>query len=635
MTAVTPAEPQRSPERIGSFFRRCWQRVRALPIVVLVILLFGVWLATITAVRPPTFALDGDWQNGVSWAALTGKQFGKSIDFTYGPWGYLDEPTLLSGRQFDLAAVATVVSGIFFALVAWRLARRWLPRLASALVVTLVVIPAMTSAAGFSSRVLLLSVMCAVGLSLGSIAAGWQRPILVVLAIVAGLALLSKFSNGTLAIATVVLIAALCTGGGFLRRAVTTVITLAISLTSVSLFWLFAGQNPGNLVPWFSASLQLTSGYAEAMSTEDRSLLEQYGVLLVLVVILVIQAAMRRGSSRIILLIFVAWAFFVALRLGFTRHDLEHTPQAFMLLLVVGLGLGVTRQLWLSLVGVFVSTVAVLTSGTSYLELVNPVTAALNTRSAVAAMVSPAYRTGILDSARQTGAAQYQVPASVVSALRGKTVHIDPIDSNVAWVYSMNWDPVPVFQSYSAYTPALDSIDASYLTSASGPRAVLRSTLNAIDSRNAMWESPLYMQSLVCDFVPKITSTSWQLLERTEDRCGSAAVLSRVNFAPGQKLLVPAAPGAGYMIVARFTVTNSPLNWLATEVFKPVSKVIVTSNQGDFRLPRAHAGGPLILTLPRSAGWVDQFGGNTDLTSFSVNATGSVVFSAIPVATGK
>jgi hypothetical protein len=150
-----------------------------------------------------------------------------------------------------------------------------------------------------------------------------------------------------------------------------------------------------------------------------------------------------------------------------------------------------------------------------------------------------------------------------------------------------------------------------------------------------MWESPQYLQALVCDFTPMVSTERWQVVSKSSNRCGEPSRISSQRFDAGQQVSVPDAPGPDYMVVAHFTLDNSPLNWVATEVFKPISTVTVSTDQGVFRLPRAHAGGPLILTLPATAGWPVGFGGNTHMSTLNLNVSGSVVFSAIRVSDGS
>ncbi len=528
-----------------------------------------------------------------------------------------------------------VLTGVAFTVIAWKVARRWLTPLLAALVIAFVIAPIVTLGSGYSGMLLLICIMCAIGLKNGSLHKRWQPALIIILAFFGGLAILTKFSNGILAAATVVLIAVLSSEGSVLRRALSVITVLAIIVVSTGIFWVAASQPLTNIGAWAAASLQLTSGYSEAMSTDSSAGVAQDIGFVALIALLLAQLVAYRGGRRVTLAILLAWVALVALRLGFTRHDGGHAAQAFMIILVASLALGMMRVRWLAVVGVLVAAGAVLSGwGVSYFPLIDPTTVANNTTAAVNALLSPSYRAQMLANTRSQGINYYSLTTQEVDTLRGKSVHIDPQDANVAWAYDFDWDPVPIFQSYSAYTPALDTINANALDSSSGPQAVLRALPSAIDYRNPIWESPKYMSALVCDFAPGVDSQSWLVLERTGNRCGHPKILATTHFVAGQTLHVPSSP-SGYMVQAHFKLHNSLLNVVATEVFKPISSVTVTTNQGAFRLPRANASGPLILTLPYSAGWPARFGGSTDIRTLNVNESGSVTFTAVMVSSRR
>ncbi|MDQ1547653.1 MAG: hypothetical protein QOH69_2557 [Actinomycetota bacterium] len=615
-------------------FRRT---LAAQPAGIVALLALAIWITCTTPVHAPTTTLDGSWSNGLNWAILTGKQFGRDIDFTYGPWANLDTTSILSLRLFLPAVVATVITGVAFVVLGWRLLRRWLGPYASAIVVALVAAPAVATATGFSGMVLVLAVMCALGLQVGALPARWHRAMVVALGVASGLALLVKISDGILAIATVVLIASLGADASIARRTVSVVMGVVAAAVAVVVFWLAAGQSLLNFAAWFGASLQLTGGYSEAMSNDSTALVPQYLAFAALLVLLILQTSRSPRGSRAVLFITIAWVAVVALRLGFTRHDEGHPSQSFMLLLVACLALGVTRHLILSIASILLSGVSVITAfGSNYFGLLDPGTLFAHSSSSISALLSSDYRDAQLASARAKATAHYAVPKSVLAAVGSDTVHIDPQDANVAWAYGLNWDPAPVVQEYSAYTVALDQINARKLTSAAGPSAVLRAPLTAIDYRNPMWESPQYMKALICDFAPTVTSKNWLALHRVSDRCsGKTISLGVRKFAAGQAIEVPPAPSQDYVVVANFSLSESAFDLAATAVFKPPSPVLVTTNQGTYRLPRAHASGPLILTLPAAVGWGSQFGGDTKITSLGVTVSGSVTFSAIPISTRK
>ena len=68
------------------------------------------------------------------------------------------------------------------------------------------------------------------------------------------------------------------------------------------------------------------------------------------------------------------------------------------------------------------------------------------------------------------------MPPAIVDALNGHCVDVDPVEIAVIWAYPQwRWCPVGVMQSYAAYTPSLDRLDAAGFANArTGPDRVLR-----------------------------------------------------------------------------------------------------------------------------------------------------------------
>ena len=88
-----------------------------------------------------------------------------------------------------------------------------------------------------------------------------------------------------------------------------------------------------------------------------------------------------------------------------------------------------------------------------------------------------------------------------LAAVAGQTVHIDQWQTVAAFAYpEMRWSPLPVFQSYSAYTTALDEINADRLRRAAAPTRILRERFDdldgtpyAVDRRFVWFEIPAAM----------------------------------------------------------------------------------------------------------------------------------------------
>ncbi|MDR2058321.1 MAG: hypothetical protein LBP83_08620, partial [Dysgonamonadaceae bacterium] len=52
------------------------------------------------------------------------------------------------------------------------------------------------------------------------------------------------------------------------------------------------------------------------------------------------------------------------------------------------------------------------------------------------------------------------LPSEFLQQAANKRVDVFPYDIALLYAYDLNWSPRPVFQSYSAYTPVLDQINA-------------------------------------------------------------------------------------------------------------------------------------------------------------------------------
>lgn len=601
--------------------------------VIAVLLVMGVALLAVPAIRTPTFDLDSSWAFGISSAVASGLQFGPDILFTYGPWAPLDLTTTLSFRGLLLHNVFWVLSGTAVVVTLWILIRRWSDPTLAAIMTTAVAVPAIAVQSGFSDRVLLLSVMLVLGLAASAIPARWRLWVLVALAAVASLAIQVKFSNGVLALATVVLGAALLPDRSLLVRARECGAVFAVALLTTCSAWLIAGQSIANLPAWIRGSIELTSGYGEAMATENAGGPGQYIVFAGLATTLVILAARRRdGLSRWPLLALVLWAIVVGLRLGFTRHDLGHAAQTFVLAVVALAAIGIARAAWLTAIGIVLSAAMVFGSwGVAAYETVDPGRWSRRLFDSTAALVSASQRAGTLESGYSGIRSAVALDPTVQDALVNRRVHVDPVDANVALAYYMDWTPVPVLQSYSAYTPYLDRLNAEALRSSTGPNAVLRRAGVAIDGRNPLWDSPEYMFELLCGFETAAESGTWAALLRTEDRCGGEFSLgSALPFAAGETIAIPDAAD-GYAVFAHVSLNQGVLDSFLDRAFKVPNPLTVTAGGEAFRLPRALASGPLIVHLPDTAGWGAAFGGLTHYPTLAFSESGTIEFVAVRV----
>lgn len=208
----------------------------------------------------------------------------------------------------------------------------------------------------------------------------------------------------------------------------------------------------------------------------------------------------------------------------------------------------------------------------------------------------------------------------------------------MAWAYSMKWRPMPVFQSYAAYTPYLDQLNADAAQHAGADQMIIRATtvstesqLTHIDGRNPMWESPRYTLAVVCNYSVVTADKRWMLLRKSLNRCGesSAATASR-QVKAGEVVVVPSA-GANEIVVTNFVPTKPNFLVSLSRIVFRGSRPLRASLDGKppFRLPDGVASGPLLTIAPSTLGWPAEFKGQTSTRSISFSRPGTVEFRTI------
>jgi hypothetical protein len=154
-------------------------------------------------------------------------------------------------------------------------------------------------------------------------------------------------------------------------------------------------------------------------------------------------------------------------------------------------------------------------------------------------------------------------------------------------------------QSYTAYTPALDDVNAEALKSENAPTLILRQWI-AIDGRNPAWESPAANFQFLCHYQQVRADGDWYLYERVPNRCGTTKHLASTNARFGRPVNVPTRP-AGSMITMRIEHLPSVWERLRNIVFKPSPTYLQFSADGAVRVLPQSARNPMVLSTPNDA----------------------------------
>jgi hypothetical protein len=366
--------------------------------------------------------------------------------------------------------------------------------------------------------------------------------------------------------------------------------------------WLVTGQALAGLFPYFRTELEIVGGYQQAQAYgPDGKRVMVIGALTLLVLAAGAVVAWRwlrteRKAWQVLLLLALA-IWFVA-KQSFIRWDPWHAVGGLLLISLLVAMLRWERRWQPLLLGILlVSGLVSIAAEPSKLQ------PSWSRRfDAAMATVSGDYQATQLTAARRKLAADYAVPAPVIEALAGATVHAEPWDINALWGNDLKRNVLPTPQSYATYTAELDRINAERYASGAGPDGVLFSPDSTVDTRYGPWESPDARVALTCHFAQVAASGKWMALRRTRNACGTSRPLGTQNAAAGVTLNVPAASSADSIVVARFNLPRDPVGQMTAAIARPLRYTYVSIDGKRHRLVTGTASGAHILRSPGRIG---------------------------------
>jgi hypothetical protein len=153
---------------------------------------------------------------------------------------------------------------------------------------------------------------------------------------------------------------------------------------------------------------------------------------------------------------------------------------------------------------------------------------------------------------------------------------IDVIPWDIARIRANNWNwrPRPVIQSYAAYTPELDALNADYLMGASAPQFVLLHW-GAIDGRHPFLEDPLTWRVLLERYDLRILDEDVALLcLRSKKRPESLRLLKSFDARWDAPIVLP---DTGHLIVIKANVSPSLYGAVRNAAYRTDSVYLVAT----------------------------------------------------------
>jgi len=590
------------------------------------------WLSWPVASLIAAPTLDNSWIVGLSLAVSRSLAFGRQVVFTYGPLGFITQPRALSGGILLAGFIGSAALELLLAALLLGALRRRLSLLPAALValvgLLIVAAPGVSylDDIGFAACALVLGTPHERSEQVARRLALWGGAL-------AGLAFLVKFNDG-LAVTAMVGVSLLGLPGA--RRNVALGV-IAFALSAV-LGWLALGQPLGALPDYVRTGVAISRGYVDAMGYDVMGTNGRWEILVLVGSALALAAGgwvslaafpRRRRAALAVAVLLVH--YFVA-REMFIRYDAGHAATIALLVvvpLVIPWQRASMRLAFASTASLAVAAIAVLgLAGSTPRSIFDPFTRAGNFVSQLATVFSPA-------SAIAQGRSYIQsfenVPPALVNALGGHCVDVEPVEISVVWAYPQwRWCPVGVMQTYAAYTPSLDRLDAAGLANArSGPDRVLRQYDVTIDGRSPSWESPAAMLSLLCNFKEVGRGGSWQVLARVRDRCGRPQVLGTLHSAYEDGVTIPVIPPRMVLVAEIHGLQIYGSERLDTLFGRAHLRELAVNNTTAFRVVPDTLGDGLILDVPSYADYVPPFNLGQSIHALVASVAGTAVASSV------
>jgi hypothetical protein len=299
-------------------------------------------------------------------------------------------------------------------------------------------------------------------------------------------------------------------------------------------------------------------------------------------------------------------AAFAVFKEGVVRADLGHLSGFFSTASVLWIAIpwGRARWHWLLAGSAVIAAMGVPARPTGLPTHLNPIANVRYAGDQFRTLVSGARRARMINGGRFGLVIGYNLDPQMRADLRGHTVAIEPWEIGVAWAYQLDWDPLPIFANYEAYTSRLDEANAAKVESPTGPDRILRENelvvvpewpTGDIDNRYPGWDPPAQARMILCNFVPLHTSARWQVLGRTPNRCSSPELIRSVDANPGTTVPVPEPARNEVVFVRIYGAGVSGLERLSTLLLHARTRRVVVNGAQSYRLIPGTASDGLLL----------------------------------------
>jgi hypothetical protein len=563
----------------------------------------------------PGAGLDPSWIFGINMGHSERMFFGRDIIFTYGPLGYLIMPSFPEAEPWAAFAFAWGLS-LVLGYALWTLckrARHW-----TEICLYLGVFWIYNGFAWDSPIERPLGALIALTLAMAIRLDDRPWFDMGLLSFLGAVLLLAKFNIGIIgSLAAFYFVACVVWRGrktpGLVLNPAAAVVAVWV-VTLAGFYWALDGTLVG-LAAFLRNSVEIANGYSEAMGLPGLLWVAVSAVLSCLALWVVVPLAaghFRRVLWGVPLLIGIG---FLCFKSAMVRQDAHALPfpyeMAALSLLVVAL-----VSTWRTRIVVAVFVAASLASGFEQLGDPPLPPEHLDRLTGRAALVSfgeylhwPSAVTAI-EANTQRALALDAIPPEFEPYVAGKRVNAYPTEIAMIRANHLRWQPLPVIQAYSAYTPPLDLLNARALDDPAGAEAILL-WWDSIDAREPFYETPRSWWALLNWYDVKARSHNWPqnmcvIVRRPAPRFDPPVPIGTVVARWGQTITLPAV-GNDEALMMKAEIGESLKGMLKRELFRaPMVMVRATLESGFIDSQRAIRAnlpdGVLVSDWPKSLG---------------------------------
>lgn len=542
----------------------------------LLYLIVGIWTFQMAS-HLPNPGLDPSWIVGINWAHVNDFQFGTDVVFTYGVLGFLGQPLILDYDLWKMGIIFSALVNFLLIFSSYLLLREFCARwyhYVFLIPILLVILPVTAPQ---------WKMLISLSLFLYLILVQKSTPgthLLYLSAIGFGLAVNSLIKFDMLW-NSLYLILVFC-GINYvtkhnIRQGATLLASFSVSFLAI---WLTMQQHLENILPYLIGGLELTRGYSEAMAISGSLWQVVAGCISFLFIIMVgVYFFIQKRRELVVFFILTGFMLFSVFKSGFVRHDAHILTFLAVFALFLGFTLVLLTNklktsklkrivtfdiiLCLAMIGSFMVSICIIVP---WAPQINVISQAPSNELSLHIMSNETLFDNLVASQKEIIKNAYPLEAALIDRIDNQSVDIFPWDVALCWAYDLNWSPRPVFQSYTAYTPYLDTINSQhFVDDEESPKNILY-FYSSIDGRYPLFEEPETFRTILNNYSYVDQSNGFIQLNRSSRPVGEAEDIGLKTVGMGEPIDIPDYNGEifGYIDV-RHTLWGT----LMKTVYKP------------------------------------------------------------------